>query len=301
MKEKVIVENGEEKKVGRDWNNRESYRRNWWVFGEPRAELRPALRSLQRYIATVETAKHRVFQFLDADILPDNRLVVVASSDAFHLGVLSSRIHEMWAIATGGTLEDRPIYTKSAGFDPFPFPVPDEFTRARIAALAEKIDRHRKDAQSAYPEINLTEIYNVLESTRAGKPLSDEEREVFDKALVLVLKEYHDELDKAVVDAYGWPQAMSEEEILGRLVALNRERAVEEARGQVRWLRPNIRYAASAAPRTSRSRSKRSRHCSRRQSQGHLPPRSRGAGRRHHGRPRQRLRPPHRWRARSGL
>jgi hypothetical protein len=33
--------------------------------------------------------------------------------------------------------------------------------------------------------------------------------------------------------------ALSNEEILLRLVALNKERAEEEARGQIRWLRPD--------------------------------------------------------------
>jgi len=45
----------------RSRNNRESYRRLWWIFGEPRRELRPALRALSRYIATVDTAEHRIF------------------------------------------------------------------------------------------------------------------------------------------------------------------------------------------------------------------------------------------------
>ena len=48
-------------KPEREQNNRPSYRNLWWVFGEPRRELRPALVDLNRYIATVETAKHRVF------------------------------------------------------------------------------------------------------------------------------------------------------------------------------------------------------------------------------------------------
>lgn len=65
------------RKLGREWNNRQSYRQNWWIFGEPRKDLRPALEGLPRYIATVETAKHRVFQFLDGSILPDNRLVCI--------------------------------------------------------------------------------------------------------------------------------------------------------------------------------------------------------------------------------
>jgi hypothetical protein len=76
IKEKIVIDkDGKEKFVGRDWNNRESYRTFWWVFGEPRRELRPALDGLPRYIATVETMRHRIFQFLDASILPDNKIV----------------------------------------------------------------------------------------------------------------------------------------------------------------------------------------------------------------------------------
>ena len=101
-------------------NNRESYRTNWWVL---------ALVGLCRYIATVETMQHRVFQFLDASILPDNRLIVVASNDPFHLEVLSSRVQTSWALACGGTLEDRPVYTKSRCFNPFPFPAADELQK----------------------------------------------------------------------------------------------------------------------------------------------------------------------------
>ena len=55
--------------------------------------MRKQLAGLPRYIATVETAKHRLFQFLQASILPDNKLSDIALSDAFHLGVLSSQPH----------------------------------------------------------------------------------------------------------------------------------------------------------------------------------------------------------------
>ena len=65
-------------KPERDENARETYRRYWWLYGEPRRELRKALAGLPRYIATVETAKHRTFQFLDAKTLPDNMLELLA-------------------------------------------------------------------------------------------------------------------------------------------------------------------------------------------------------------------------------
>ncbi|SHI12764.1 type IIL restriction-modification enzyme MmeI [Bradyrhizobium erythrophlei] len=44
VKEKIAINSkGEQEFIGRDWNNRESYKEKWWIFGEPREELRPAL------------------------------------------------------------------------------------------------------------------------------------------------------------------------------------------------------------------------------------------------------------------
>jgi hypothetical protein len=39
------------------------------------------------------------------------------------------------------------------------------------------------------------------------------------------LKLAHEKLDRAVFDTYGWPHDLSDEEILGRLLALSLERA----------------------------------------------------------------------------
>jgi hypothetical protein len=228
---------------GRDVNNRESYRLNWWIFGEPRRELRPALENLPRYIATVETAKHRVFQFLDASILPDNRLVCFAFADAYQLGVLSSRIHVLWTLANGGTLEDRPIYTKVRCFDPFPFPDPSEILKARIRETSEDLDALRKQFQAEHPGLTLTQMYNVLEKLRGGAPLDAEDEAIKTKCLVLILRESHDKLDQLVAEAYGWPTNLSDDEILAKLVSLNAERAAEEKRGVVRWLRPEYQRA----------------------------------------------------------
>jgi len=227
------------KPIGRDANRRDSYREQWWVFGEPRRELRPALAPLQRYIATVETTKHRVFQFLDAAILPDNMLVAVALSDAFHLGVLSSRFHVVWCLAQGGTLEDRPRYSKSRCFDPFPFPEATEAQKEAIRRPAEALDALRKQVLAAHPDLTLTGLYNIREAIRAGRALKAKEADIRDRGLVLILDEHHEAIDAAVAAAYGWPADLAEGEVLARLVALNRQRMQEEARGSVRWLRPD--------------------------------------------------------------
>ena len=221
-------------KPEREQNNRAVYRDNWWLFGEPRANLRPALAGLPRYIATVETAKHRVFQFLDGTTLPDNMIIAIASDDAFHLGVLGSRIHVVWALAAGGLLEDRPRYNKTRCFDPFPFP---QATEAQaIRELAEEIDAHRKRAQAE--GVGLTAQYNLLDRLRSGEPLTAKEQALDAKALGSLLLDLHRRLDAAVAQAYGWPEDLPEAEILTRLVALNQARAAEEAAGTVRWLRP---------------------------------------------------------------
>ncbi|MCB9949969.1 MAG: class I SAM-dependent DNA methyltransferase [Planctomycetaceae bacterium] len=229
-------------KPERDQNNRASYRDNWWIFGEPRKAFRPALVGLSRYIATVETSKHRFFVFLDKSILPDNKLVNIALDDACDLGVLSSRIHVTWALAAGSRLGvgNDPVYVKTACFEQFPFPDPDEATKQRIRDLGEQLDAHRKRQQELHAELTMTGMYNVLEKLRSGEALTKKEQTIHEQGLVSVLKQIHDDLDAAVFDAYGWPHDLSDEDILQRLVDLNHERAAEEAQGKIRWLRPEF-------------------------------------------------------------
>ncbi len=265
---------------------------------------------------------------LEGSVLPDQGLIAIALEDQFWLGVLSSRVHICWALAQGGTLEDRPRYNNSRCFETFPFPDPDGPTRERIRSLGEQLDAHRKRQQALHPGLTLTGMYNVLEKLRAidrsspvsphpdplpqgegtavdaprssepatataargaipplpqgegrgeGKgavlpptvpppSLTPKEKEIHEHGLVSVLKQIHDDLDAAVFHAYGWDdlvrtrstasqtssndssdpleqvptRADRDEIILERLVALNHERAAEEKRGHVRWLRPEF-------------------------------------------------------------
>lgn len=241
----------------REHNNRAAYRERWWLFGEPRLEMRASCEGLPRYIATVETAKHRVFSLLDEAILPDNMLVCIGDAEASTLAVLSSHIHVTWALAAGGTLEDRPRYNKTRCFDPFPFPVLSAADRVRLRDLGERLDAFRKDRLAVVPGLTMTGLYNALERLRdlardpAAAPLDERERALHEVAHVSILRQLHDEIDRATAAAYGWPAALPAEAMLQRLVDLNQTRQAEERRGLVRWLRPSFqagRFAAAERP-----------------------------------------------------
>ena len=211
--------------------------------------MRPAIKGLPRYIATVETAKYRTFQFLSADILPDNKLIILCLDRAEDFAVLTSMIHEVWSLAAGSWLGfgNDPVYAKSKCFDPFPFPNPTEAQKAHLRSLGEQLDAHRKAQQKAHPKLTLTAMYNVLEKLRSGERIERRDRETYDQGLIGILRDLHDQIDVAVADAYGWPATLTDDEILHRLVDLNRERAAEEARGLIRWLRPDYQNPAGKA------------------------------------------------------
>ena len=176
----------------------------------------------------------------------------VASDDALLLAVLSSRPHQIWVLQTGGTLEDRPRYNSRLTFTPFPFPDCTEAQKARIRELGEQLDGHRKRQQALHPKLTLTDMYNVLEKLRSGAELTAKERTIHEQGLVSVLRQLHDDLDAAVFDAYGWAATLADDEILQRLVALNAERAAEEAGGLIRWLRPDFQNPSASREKQNR-------------------------------------------------
>jgi hypothetical protein len=183
--------------------------------------------------------------------LIDGSVIVTASADAFILGLLSSRFHIVWALRAGGRLGsgDDPRYQNEGCFDPFPFPADvSETLKDKIRTEAEALDALRKRVLKSHEDLTLTKLYNVLEALREGRALTDAERDMHDRGLVTLIRQHHDTIDGLVAEAYGWPAALSDEEILTRLVALNKERAAEEARGLIRWLRPEYQAPDYKAP-----------------------------------------------------
>lgn len=224
----------------RSANQRASYAQLWWRFAEPRPALRNAVAGLSRYIATSMTSKHRTFRFVPAQIVPDQGLVVVASDDAFVLGVLSSATHEAWALFSGGRMGVRhtPRYNNAVCFDPFPFPNACETGRTEISRVAMEIEAHRDAALARDPDVTLMKLYDVVAALRAGRPLSVAESRTYTAGACGILRDLHDELDRLVARAYGWGWPEPPTLVLERLVALHDVRVEDERRGEVGWLRP---------------------------------------------------------------
>lgn len=204
----------------RDQSRRNAHRVRWWIYGDPRRRLRQAISSLERCIITPEVSKHRIFVWMDTNIIPDHSCHVIASDRDYIFGVLHSHVHEIWSLRVGNTLEDRPRYNSSKTFGTFPFPwAPrtEDYTDVRVQAiahaaseLAEKRDIWLTPSEMSEAELKKRTLTNLYNQRPTWLDLA------------------HQKLDRAVFAAYGWEYPLSDEEILERLLALNLERAATQ-------------------------------------------------------------------------
>ncbi|NWG32752.1 MAG: class I SAM-dependent DNA methyltransferase, partial [Rhodocyclaceae bacterium] len=132
-------------------NRRKAYRDKWWLYAESRPAMRTALQPLPRYIATPMVAKHRIFCWLDPEVVPANLINVIARDDDYFFGVLHSRIHEIWSLrmCTWLGVGNDPRYTPTTTFETFPFPWPpgqepkDHPAYRAVSAAAKQLHAER--------------------------------------------------------------------------------------------------------------------------------------------------------------
>jgi hypothetical protein len=228
-------------KPERDQNRDQQRKRDWWLFGRSNRDLRATCAALPRFLITPETSKHHPLEWAEAGVVPDHTLYAIALSDDCSSGILSSRLFEWFLLASGGRMGvgNDPRFNNTRCFLPFPFPDATGQQRSRIGDLAARIHTHRRDAATRSPALTLTTVYNLVDARRRGEKLDGTASALHALLATDVLIGLHDELDAAVAGAYGWRWPLDEEDALSQLVALNHERAAEEANGTVRWLRPD--------------------------------------------------------------
>ncbi|MDD4441971.1 MAG: class I SAM-dependent DNA methyltransferase [Kiritimatiellae bacterium] len=201
---------------------RDDYRGMWWQYARPRPEMRAALEGKRRYIATPRVSKHRLFLWLDANVLANDGTIVFARDDDAFFGVLHSRIHEVWARAQGTQLREEESgcrYTPTTSFETFPLPRGTSDLRpltsglclpaiaAAARELVEKRDLWLKPEGASPAELKKRTLTNLYNARPTWLDLA------------------HRKLDANVAAAYGWPADLADEQILEHLLALNLERA----------------------------------------------------------------------------
>ena len=165
---------------------------------------------LERYIATPRHGKHRIFVWVTEDVVCTDAIDAFAREDDYTFGILHSRMHETWSLDTGTQLREKESgfrYTPTTCFQTFPFPHPTHQQQDAIADAAREFNQLRENWRTADPKRTLTGLYNANPTW---------------------LQDAHAKLDKAVADAYGWPDELPDHQILENLLALNQQRHSEE-------------------------------------------------------------------------
>ncbi len=224
---------------------RDKYRKMWWLFAEPCGGMRKAISRCSRFISTPTVAKHRIFVWVDIRVLPDHQLIAIARDDDTTFGILHSRFHEAWSLRLGTWLGvgNDPRYTPTTTFETFAFPegltpnIPaaDYATDARairIAQAAQRLDELRRawlnprDLIKIEPEVVPGYPDRILpRDADAAKKLKERTLTNLYNQRPQWLADAHDALDRAVAAAYGWPEEISTEQALEKLLALNLARS----------------------------------------------------------------------------
>jgi len=221
----------------RDTVRRPAHKRKWWLFGDTRPGMRIAITGLTRFIVTPMVSKHRIFTWIKQNVIPENLLVVIAKDSDYFLGVLHSRIHEVWSRQQGSQLreaESGARYTPTTTFETFPFPWPpgqEPLADARVQAIAqaarELVEKRDRWLAEAVPAKDIDPAFLAGLNAPSKKPKKSEARTLTNlyNLRPTWLDLAHQKLDWAVFAAYGWAHDLSDEDILSRLLVLNLERS----------------------------------------------------------------------------
>jgi hypothetical protein len=204
----------------------------WWQFARPAAALYAKCKDMERVLAVAEVSDSFAFAFLRPNIVFSNKLVLFALDawDAF--ATLQSRVHEAWCRLLSSTMKDDLSYVPADAFETFPRP--RELSDA-LEAVGETYYEFRA-ALMVKSDEGLTKTYNRFHDP-AGR-----------SSEVQKLRDLHAQMDRAVLDAYGWTDIVpvydfreqldkrirltwgedTHDEVLARLLEVNRVRAAEE-------------------------------------------------------------------------
>ena len=144
-----------------------------------------------------ERRKYVPIGFIDANVISSNAVQIVPNATLYHFGVLTSNVHMAWMRTVCGRLEMRYRYSKELVYNTFPWCTPTEEQKSKIEETAHAI----LDARAASPGCSLADLYD-------------------ETAMTPQLRKAHQNNDRAVMKAYGFPPSLSEMDVVARLMEM---------------------------------------------------------------------------------
>ena len=222
---------------------------NWWLWGRYTPGLFTAIKHLNRVLMLSRVGQQGALAFLSTSVIPSEGVVVFALPTYAAFCTLQSRPHEVWARFLASSMKDDMRYTPSDCFETFP--LPDNFETNPLLEKAGATCYEFRASLMLRNNEGLTKTYNRVH---------DPSETSLD---ILRLRELHAAMDRAVLDAYGWTDLKPtceflldyeeedddenggankkrkpwryrwpdefRDEVLARLLELNKKRAEEEA------------------------------------------------------------------------
>nr|WP_303668707.1 type IIL restriction-modification enzyme MmeI [Selenomonas ruminantium] len=145
-----------------------------------------------------EQRRYIPMDYLDADIIPGDKLFMIPNAGLYNFGILMSNVHMAWMRAVCGRLKSDYSYSNTIVYNNFPWPTPTDKQRAAIEQTAQGI----LDARALYPDSSLADLYDPV-------------------TMPPELLKAHRANDKAVMQAYGfWGKLNSESECVAELMKM---------------------------------------------------------------------------------
>ena len=170
----------------------------WWHYWRPRNEMYEAISGMNRVLLTnAQASPHLALVFYCTDVVFANSLNILVFDQWRDFAVLQSSLHETWARFFSSSMKDDLRYNPTDCLNTFPFPTSDWIQNrssthfSKLAECGEEYHEERARIMLVHQE-GLTTTYNRFHSPNEKSPE------------IIKLRELHDEMDRAVLRAYGW-------------------------------------------------------------------------------------------------
>lgn len=129
-----------------------------------------------------ESRKYIPIGFISSEVIASDSVSVVPNATLYEFGVMTSNVHMAWVRTVCGRLKSDYRYSGTIVYNNFPWCNPTTEQKTKIEQTAQAI----LDARALYPECSLADLYNELTMPKE-------------------LRKAHQNNDKAVMNAYGFP------------------------------------------------------------------------------------------------